>query len=70
MKCYFFLIKNWHDEGLSKLSASQQQLRMSSLNESMVDLLCLANCKFIIGTKHSSFSTFAVKLGESKLVRV
>jgi hypothetical protein len=67
---FFSNKKNWHDEGLSKLSASQQQLRMSSLDESMVDLLCLANCKFIIGTKHSSFSTFAAKLGGIKLVRV
>jgi len=62
--------KDWN---LSKSDTSKSVLiqdRMSSLEEAVIDLYALSICTFIIGTKHSSFSTFAAKWGKKEYIRV
>lgn len=64
-----FQRKNWD---LSKSVTSNDSLiqdRMSSLREAIIDLYALSKCDFIIGTKHSSFSTFAAEWGKKKYIR-
>tara|TARA_B100000700_G_scaffold261081_1_gene296885 strand:- start:1440 stop:2261 length:822 start_codon:yes stop_codon:yes gene_type:complete len=62
--------KNWKNENLGKADSVSYQSRLSSLHDALIDILMLSQCHFIIGTRHSSFSTFAAKIGNTKYTRV
>lgn len=66
----FFSKKNWDNKLLDNACNPLIQARMSSLDEAVFDLFSLSRCNFIIGTKHSSFSTLAAELGSKEYIRV
>jgi len=61
--------KDWDPSKSDTSNDSLIQDRMSSLSEAVIDLYALSKCDFIIGTKHSSFSTFAAEWGKKKYIR-
>jgi effector-binding domain-containing protein len=61
---------NWISENLLKANSTSHQARLTSMKDSTIDLFSLSKCNFIIGTKHSSFSTFAAALSGIDYLRV
>jgi hypothetical protein len=66
----FTLDKSWMSEKSKEASDTYIQARLSSLEESVADLYALSKCKYIIGTKHSSFSSFGATWGAKKHIGV
>lgn len=64
------LRKNWDISKTEAAGKSNIQERLSSLEEAVADLYALSKCSYIIGTKHSSFSTFAAIWGAINYIRV
>jgi hypothetical protein len=62
--------KGWKEDKLVNANSVKFQSRLTSLQDALVDVLMLSKCRFIIGTRHSSFSTFAAKIGNTKYTRV
>lgn len=61
---------NWDLQKEHAANDSKIQARMTTLVESVADLYILSKCDYIIGTKLSSFSTFAALWGNIKYTRV
>jgi len=55
--------KHWITDNLNDALDVKVQARLSTLEESIVDLYCLSRCDFIVGTRGSSFSVFAARWG-------
>jgi hypothetical protein len=62
--------KNWIDDNSEGALNHKVQSRLSTLEESAVDLYCLSRCDFIIGTKGSSFGSLSASWGSKPIVLI
>lgn len=66
----FFLNHNWIDDTTGGSLDSTKQVRLTSLFDATSDLYALSKCSQIIGSFHSSFSSFAGLWGGISVIRV